>query len=85
VVRFAGPPGLPLPALACLPGAVTAREERAGSYALKGGDPDELLIEVALWSRGHGVRVTALRVERATLEDVFLQLTGDASLEGQVL
>lgn len=75
-VCFMASPAVPLDAFAALPGMTEAREDRPGVYRLESPDPDELLIEVALWSRASGTRVRDLRVERATLEEVFLQLTG---------
>jgi ABC-2 type transport system ATP-binding protein len=84
-VRFLAPPGIATAALARLPGASGAREDRPGVYAVEGLDPDELLIEVALWSRAQSVRLANLRVEQATLEDVFLKLTGERFLEGESL
>jgi ABC-2 type transport system ATP-binding protein len=76
-VRFVAAPGIDLALLARLPGCASAVEERPGGYALRGPDPDELLIDLALWSRSAGIRVRDLRVERATLEEVFLRLTGE--------
>jgi ABC-2 type transport system ATP-binding protein len=71
-----------LAALEALPGALQAREEGAGAYSMSGEDPHELLIEVALWSRASGNAVTHLHVEQASLEDVFLTLTGEHFVEG---
>jgi ABC-2 type transport system ATP-binding protein len=78
-VQFLARSGIPTSDLLRLPGAAAAREERPGLYLLDGDDPDELLIEVALWARGQGLRVRDLHVERATLEQVFLRLTGEQS------
>jgi len=83
VVRFIATSGLPAAALRALPGVRTAQEERPGAYVLTGADLDEIVIDVAIWSRAQRLRVTGLRVERATLEEVFLQLTGDGG-EGRV-
>ena len=83
MVRFAATPSLSTASLAALPGATAAREERPGIYAVEGDDPDELLIEVAIWSRAQGARIRELRVEHATLEDVFLTLTGERFREGE--
>ena len=74
-LRFTGPEGLEAAELALLPGAGTVREERPGLYAMTGNDLDELLVEIALWSRERGIQLKDLRVERATLEEVFLALT----------
>jgi ABC-2 type transport system ATP-binding protein len=78
-VRFSAGPQLPVDAWLALPGCTAAVEEREGGYALRGIDPDDLIIEVALWSRASGVRLRDLRVDRATLEEVFLQLTAEAT------
>jgi ABC-2 type transport system ATP-binding protein len=75
VVRFFAAPAPAVDTLLHLPGVNAAHEERPGFYRLESADPDELLIEVAVWSRANAVRVRDLRFERATLEEVFLQLT----------
>ncbi len=77
VVRFTAASGLAVDEIVALPGIQNAREERPGSYAVESTDPDEALIDVAIWARATQVRVRDLRVERATLEEVFLQLTGE--------
>jgi ABC-2 type transport system ATP-binding protein len=77
MVRFTATPGLPVDRVVTLPGITSAREERPGSYVVQSADPDEALIELAIWSRSQQLRVTDLRVERATLEEVFLQLTSE--------
>jgi len=81
LVRFVTSPPVPAARFLELPGAIAAEEERPGVYRLESADPDELLIEVALWARGMGTRVRDLRVERATLEEVFLQLTTPEAVE----
>jgi ABC-2 type transport system ATP-binding protein len=75
IVRFFAAPAPAVDMLLRLPGVTNAQEERPGFYRLDSADPDELLIEVAVWSRANAVRVRDLRIERATLEEVFLQLT----------
>ena len=85
IVRFTAAANVPLAELAALPGARGARLERPGLYLIEGDDPDELLIEIALWSRAARVRVTNLRAEQASLEDVFLKLTGERFVEGEGL
>ena len=84
-VRFSAVAGLPLQSLQQLPGLLEAHEESQGSYVLSSEDPDELLIEVALWSRAQHLRLTNFRVEQATLEDTFLKLTGEHFVEGESL
>jgi ABC-2 type transport system ATP-binding protein len=59
------------PSLPELPG-VTHVETTNGSYTLHTADPDGLIRALAL----KGVAFTGLRVERASLEEAFLQLTG---------
>jgi ABC-2 type transport system ATP-binding protein len=62
------------PALPELPG-VTHVETHNGSYTLYTADPDGLIRTLAL----EGVAFTGLQVERASLEEAFLRLTGGAS------
>jgi ABC-2 type transport system ATP-binding protein len=62
------------PSLPELPG-VTHVETDNGSYTLYTADPDGLIRTLAL----EGVAFTGLRVERASLEEAFLRLTGGAS------
>jgi ABC-2 type transport system ATP-binding protein len=62
------------PALPDLP-AVTRVEVNNGSYTLYTADPDGLVRALSL----QGVAFTGLQVERASLEEAFLSLTGGAS------
>jgi ABC-2 type transport system ATP-binding protein len=62
------------PALPELPG-VTRVEVNHGSYTLYTADPDSLVRALAL----EGVAFTGLQVERASLEEAFVRLTGGAS------
>jgi ABC-2 type transport system ATP-binding protein len=62
------------PALPDLP-AVTRVEVNNGSYTLYTADPDELVRALSL----QGVAFTGLQIERASLEEAFLSLTGGAS------
>jgi ABC-2 type transport system ATP-binding protein len=62
------------PALPDLP-AVTRVEVNNGSYTLYTADPDGLVRALSL----QGVPFTGLQVERASLEEAFLSLTGGAS------
>jgi ABC-2 type transport system ATP-binding protein len=77
-VRFRAAEPVDLDSLRRLAGCKSAVEERPGIYALQSDDPDELLVDVAIWSRSHDIRVRELMVDRATLEEVFLHLTGEA-------
>jgi ABC-2 type transport system ATP-binding protein len=50
---------------------------RPGSYALATTSPGELLAQLTAWLLARGIEVRALEVERESLEDIFLRLTGD--------
>jgi ABC-2 type transport system ATP-binding protein len=65
---------LQAPSLPELPG-VTHLEANDGSYTLYTADPDALVRALAL----QGVAFSGLRVERASLEEAFLHLTGGTS------
>jgi ABC-2 type transport system ATP-binding protein len=65
---------LQAPALPELPG-VTHVEATNGSYTLYTADPDGLVRALTL----NGVAFSGLRVERASLEEAFLHLTGGTS------
>jgi ABC-2 type transport system ATP-binding protein len=75
-VRFTGTPALDLEALAALPSAGSAREERPGVYVIETLAPPALLAELTAWLRDAGAELTELRVGHASLEEVFLRLTG---------
>jgi len=75
-VQFRAVPGLDLAALASLPGALDAVEPQPGVYALETPSAADLLVELTTWLRERGVLPTELRVGEASLEDVFLRLTG---------
>ncbi|MFJ6216574.1 ABC transporter ATP-binding protein [Streptomyces sp. NPDC092296] len=77
-LRFSGPPGLDLGALLkTLPDGTAAAELSPGSYQVRAAPLDpQLLAAVAAWCAGVGVLPDRLAVERRTLEDVFLELTG---------
>ncbi|MEC4020830.1 ABC transporter ATP-binding protein, partial [Streptomyces sp. H27-D2] len=53
-----------------------AVELTAGSYRVTGGIDPQLLATVASWCAQNGVMPDRISVERHTLEDVFLELTG---------
>ncbi|HEU4782189.1 MAG TPA: ABC transporter ATP-binding protein, partial [Ktedonobacterales bacterium] len=77
-VRFtATAPGVvDVAALGKLPGARSVRNDASGSYVIETGDAAALLVELTTALRAAGVTLSELRVGRASLEDVFLQLTG---------
>jgi ABC-2 type transport system ATP-binding protein len=76
-LRFRAEPGLAVAGLAAaLPEGCRVSEAPAGSYLVQGRIDPQLLSAVTAWCASHGVLADDLRVERRTLEDVFLDLTG---------
>jgi ABC-2 type transport system ATP-binding protein len=76
-LRFTGRPGLDVASLLkALPADCTAEELGSGSYRVQGKVDPQLLATVTSWCAQHGVMPERLAVERRTLEDVFLELTG---------
>jgi ABC-2 type transport system ATP-binding protein len=76
-LRFSGRPGLDLVSLLkALPADTVAAELTPGSYRIEGKVDPQLLATVTSWCAQHGVLPDHLAVERRTLEDVFLELTG---------
>ncbi|MEC3993416.1 ABC transporter ATP-binding protein [Actinacidiphila sp. DG2A-62] len=76
-LRFSGRPGLDLVSLLnALPADTVAVELTPGSYRIEGKVDPQLLATVTSWCAQHGVMPDRLAVERRTLEDVFLELTG---------
>ncbi|GAA2089187.1 ABC transporter ATP-binding protein [Actinomadura alba] len=76
-LRFRARAGLGLDELlAALPAGSAAKESPAGHYLIEGEVRPELLATVTTWCASHGVLAEDLRIERRTLEDVFLELTG---------
>jgi ABC-2 type transport system ATP-binding protein len=76
-LRFRARPALGLDELlSALPPATMAKESPAGHYVIEGDLVPELLASVTAWCASHGVMTEDLRIERRTLEDVFLELTG---------
>ncbi|MEU8132626.1 ABC transporter ATP-binding protein [Streptodolium elevatio] len=76
-LRFAGPPGLDLAnMIAALPEGAKAFEVARGTYRVEGDIDPQLLATVTSWCAQHGVMPEKLTVERRSLEDVFLELTG---------
>ncbi|WP_055587857.1 ABC transporter ATP-binding protein [Peterkaempfera griseoplana] len=76
-LRFDGRPGLDLGALLkALPDGTAAAELTPGSYRIRGPLDPQLLATVAAWCAQVGVLPDRLTVERRSLEDVFLELTG---------
>jgi len=78
-LRFRGPHGLDLAQLLlALPERIRAVEEPPGSYRIDGHIDAQLLATVTAWCAANGVMPEGLSVERRSLEDVFLALTGRA-------
>ncbi|MFJ5214803.1 ABC transporter ATP-binding protein [Streptomyces sp. NPDC088354] len=76
-LRFNGRPGLDLASLLkALPSDSAAAELTPGSYRIEGKVDPQMLATVTSWCAQHGVMPDRLAVERRTLEDVFLELTG---------
>ncbi|MFC5907253.1 ABC transporter ATP-binding protein [Streptacidiphilus monticola] len=76
-LRFQGRPGLDLGTLIkALPDGTSAAELTPGSYLVEGEVDPQLLATVTSWCAQNGVMPERLAVERRTLEDVFLELTG---------
>ncbi|GAA0967709.1 ABC transporter ATP-binding protein [Acrocarpospora macrocephala] len=76
-LRFRARPGLDLDELlAALPAGSAAKESPAGHYIIEGLVDPSLLATVTAWCATEGVTTEDLSIERRTLEDVFLELTG---------
>ncbi|MGW1881957.1 ABC transporter ATP-binding protein [Streptomyces sp. NPDC001970] len=76
-LRFTGRPGLDVGSLLkALPDGTSAAELTPGSYRIMGTVDPQLLATVTSWCAQHGVMPDRISVERHTLEDVFLELTG---------
>jgi ABC-2 type transport system ATP-binding protein len=72
-------PGLDLLSLrGAVPAATSVEETAPGTYVITGDVDAHLVADVATWCATHGVLARTLAVERRTLEDVFLELTGHA-------
>ena len=76
-IRFRAPAGLKLTSLmAALPAGTLATEIEPGRYLVSGEVSPQLLATLTAWCAAQGVMAEDLAVERRTLEDVFLELTG---------
>jgi ABC-2 type transport system ATP-binding protein len=76
-LRFRARPGLNLDELlSALPPGSAAKESPAGHYIIEGQVGPQLLATVTAWCATEGVTAEDLSIERRTLEDVFLELTG---------
>jgi ABC-2 type transport system ATP-binding protein len=78
-VRFTSSPGLDVVALmSALPHDTKVDEVTPGAYVVAGTVDPHLLATLATWCAAQGVFTESLLVERQTLEDRFLELTGKA-------
>ena len=76
-IRFRALPGLPLRSLLdAMPSGTSAVEESAGDYLITGDVSPQLVATITTWCAGLGVLAEQLTVERRSLEDVFLEITG---------
>jgi ABC-2 type transport system ATP-binding protein len=76
-IRFRAVPALHLDSLvAALPDGSLAAEEEPGRYLVTGEVTPQLLATLTAWCAAQQVMAEDLAVERRTLEDVFLELTG---------
>ncbi len=76
-LRFSAPRKLDLALLvAALPEGYRATEQAPGEYLVEGKIDPQVLATVTAWCARLDILATDLRVERRSLEDVFLDLTG---------
>ena len=76
-IRFRAQAGLRLTSLiSALPDGSSAVEQPAGHYLVAGPVSPQLLATLTAWCAAQGVLAEHLTVERRSLEDVFLDLTG---------
>lgn len=78
-VRLITEPNLDTAKLAAsLPDGTTVHESQPGQYTIAGAVSPGLLASVATWCADQGVLAESISVQRQTLEDRFLELTGRA-------
>jgi ABC-2 type transport system ATP-binding protein len=76
-LRVKAVPGLDVEALlTMLPDGTLALEKEPGRYVVTGDLTPQLLAQVTAWLAAQDVLPDELAIERRTLEDVFLDLTG---------
>ncbi|SHG83209.1 ABC-2 type transport system ATP-binding protein [Jatrophihabitans endophyticus] len=76
-IRFRAVPALALDSLvAALPPGCAATEDAPGHYLVTGEVTPQLLATLTAWCASQQVMADDLHVEKRTLEDVFLDLTG---------
>jgi len=76
-VRFTAEQGIDVGRLTfALPAGTKVVEQRPGAYVVTGDADAQLLAALTRWCADNGVMVREISVQRRTLEDVFLELTG---------
>jgi ABC-2 type transport system ATP-binding protein len=76
-LRFRARPGLDLELLLkALPEGTKASEAKGGRYVIEGEVGPELLAAVTAWCASQDVLAEDLRIDRRSLEEAFLDLTG---------
>ena len=78
MITFVGPEGLDTVELQQILMAEAVHEKRPGSYLATTTDPLTSAARLDGWRRDKNIDVADFRVSSATLEDVFLKLTGTA-------
>ncbi len=77
-LRFTTEPGLDVSVLqGRLPPVSTAAETTPGTYLVTTARLTDAIAQVTSWCTENGVAPTSINSEQRTLEDVFLDLTGD--------
>jgi ABC-2 type transport system ATP-binding protein len=66
---------------AALPAEFGARPTGDGSFELEPGDLTKAIHELTGWALEHGVALGTLDIVRPSLEDIYLELTGELSKE----
>ena len=76
-ISFHAQPEISLSDLASLDGAKHAEENLPGHYTITASDTDTLNQSLVLWAYGQGLKMSNIEIKHATLEDIFLKLTGE--------
>ncbi len=76
-LSFQATPGIDIAELERLEGTTSATETKPGQYVIAAEEIDRLVMALMLWANGAGIQPTNIKIERASLEDVFLKLTGE--------
>ncbi len=77
IISFTSQEGLDLAGLQSLPFVTSVREDRPGTYSLATTNALDSVEALAVWRRKSNVTIQHLQIAGASLEDVFLQLTGE--------